>query len=123
LPAAGSGLGSARSWTPKRGSFVKNTPYKVGARVAGQGLVLSEGNEWLAQRAQVEEALHADRVARYGSMVVGAAERMLAGWREGEERELHTNLVALTMDITCSLARRGPCEQYSEGDREEVPAR
>jgi cytochrome P450 len=65
----------------------------------GNGLLLSEGDFWLRQRRLVQPAFHRDRVNSYGDVMVAYAERLLAGWRDGEVRDLHAEMMRLTLEI------------------------
>src|SRR2546423_10960056 len=68
-------------------------------RLVGNGLVTSEGEFWRRQRRLAQPAFHRDRVASYGETMVEFTERTLAGWREGEERDAHVEMMRLTQNI------------------------
>src|SRR5437764_431937 len=68
-------------------------------RLVGNGLVTSEGEFWRRQRRLAQPAFHRDRVASYGETMVAFTERMLDGWREGEERDAHEEMMRLTQNI------------------------
>lgn len=68
-------------------------------RVLGNGLVTSEGSFWLRQRRLMQPAFHRQRIAGYATVMVEFTERMIATWRAGEVRDLHANLMQLTMEI------------------------
>ena len=67
--------------------------------IFGQGLLTSEGEFWHKQRRLAAPAFHAQRVAGYGAAMVQDTERMLAEWRPGELRDVHTDMMALTLRI------------------------
>jgi cytochrome P450 len=67
--------------------------------VVGDGILLSEGEVWRGHRRLVQPAFHHDRLASYGEVMVGETERMLAGWSAGETRDIHAEMVALTLAI------------------------
>lgn len=69
--------------------------------VLGQGLLTSEGDFWRRQRRLAQPAFHRDRVAAYGTVMVDAASHTVARWSPGEVRDLHTDLMELTLDIVC----------------------
>lgn len=67
--------------------------------IFGRGLLTSEGDFWLRQRRLMAPAFHHDRIQAYGQVMVDGAERMLAGWREGEIRDVHPDMMRLTLEI------------------------
>ena len=67
--------------------------------IFGQGLLTSEGEFWHRQRRLAAPAFHAQRVAGYGDAMVRDTERMLATWQAGELRDVHTDMMALTLRI------------------------
>jgi cytochrome P450 len=67
--------------------------------IFGQGLLTSEGEFWHRQRRLAAPAFHAQRVAGYGDVMVRDTELMLAGWRAGEPRDVHTEMMAVTLRI------------------------
>ena len=67
--------------------------------IFGQGLLTSEGEFWHRQRRLAAPAFHAQRVAGYGDAMVRDAERMLATWRASERRDVHADMMALTLRI------------------------
>jgi len=67
--------------------------------VVGNGLLLSEGETWRAHRRVVQPAFHHDRVAAWGETMVREAEALVSGWEEGEVRDIHRDMAALTLSI------------------------
>lgn len=67
--------------------------------VVGNGLLLSEGETWRAHRRLVQPAFHHDRVAAWGETMVREAEAFMSGWHDGEVREIHSDMAALTLSI------------------------
>jgi cytochrome P450 len=67
--------------------------------IFGQGLLTSEGEFWLRQRRLAAPAFHAQRVASYGDTMVHHTERMLEGWRSGERRDVHADMMEVTLRI------------------------
>lgn len=70
--------------------------------VVGEGILLSEGDTWRQHRRMVQPAFHHQRMDAYAAAMVEATQRMLAGWSEGETRDVHAEMVALTLDIVTS---------------------
>ena len=80
--------------------FVKHSFFwrHVGA-IFGNGLLTSEGAFWLRQRRLVQPAFHRERVSSYGAVMVEKTEEMLAGWGTEEVRDIHDEMMGLTMKI------------------------
>ncbi len=79
--------------------FIKHFALRLNPLVLGKGLLTSEGDFWLRQRRLIQPAFNRDRLAGYAQAMVAAAERMLAGWEEGQTREVLADMMALTLDI------------------------
>ena len=65
----------------------------------GNGLVLNERESWLRQRRLIQPAFSKQRVESYIPAMVELIDRMLATWHDGDTRDLHAEMVALTMAI------------------------
>ena len=68
-------------------------------RLVGNGLLSSEGETWKRQRRLSQPAFHRQRISAYGDVMVEYADRMIAGWHEGEVRDLHRDMMRLTLEI------------------------
>ena len=80
--------------------FVKSPGVRRNLRpLLGNGLLLSEGDFWLRQRRLAQPAFHRQRVAGYGDVMAGFAERHVAGWTDGATLEIHGEMMALTQAI------------------------
>jgi cytochrome P450 len=80
-------------------NFVKGRGLQVNERLFGKGLLTSEGELWLSQRRLCQPAFHSDCVKAYGATMVEYAEKALAQWRDGEERDLELEMRQLTLKI------------------------
>jgi cytochrome P450 len=67
--------------------------------VLGDGLLLSEGDHWLRQRRLIQPAFHRQRIAAYGDVMAGHADRAMAGWTDGQTRDVHADMMAITQAI------------------------
>ena len=79
--------------------FAKHYVLQFLRPVLGNGLLTSEGDLWLRQRRLVQPAFQRQRIEAYGPAMVELTQRMLADWRHGETRDLHTEMMRLTMRI------------------------
>jgi cytochrome P450 len=76
-----------------------STLFRHVTAIFGNGLLTSEGDFWLRQRRLAQPAFHRDRVAGYGSEMVHLAERHCDSWRDGERRDVHRDMMAVTLHI------------------------
>lgn len=65
----------------------------------GQGLLTSEGDLHRRQRKLMQPAFHATRIAAYGQVMVNYTGRLVESWRDGQELDLHHEMMTLTRDI------------------------
>jgi cytochrome P450 len=85
-------------------NFVKHTWFwRHVDSVFGQGLLTGEGDHWLRQRRTIQPAFHKDRIAGYADVMVDFTERALDDWRDGERRELHRDMMGLTLEIVAKV--------------------
>jgi cytochrome P450 len=68
-------------------------------RLVGNGLLTSEGEEWKRQRRLAQPAFHRQRINAYGDIMVEYAERLIAGWNKNEVRDIHRDMMRLTLQI------------------------
>ncbi len=68
-------------------------------RILGNGLVTSQGDFWRHQRRLIQPAFHRERIATYGDVIVAYTNRMLSGWQMGEVRNVHEDMMRLTLEI------------------------
>lgn len=83
----------------QRQHFIKAAPLRAQRDLLGTGLLTNEGDAWLRQRRLAQPAFHRERVASYGAIMVHETMRMVAGWSEGEARDVYAELKRLTMTI------------------------
>jgi cytochrome P450 len=78
---------------------VKSPGVRLLGQLLGNGLFLSEGEVWLRQRRLVQPAFHRQRVAAYGEVMTAYTVRRLADWKDGDVRDVHAEMMALTQAI------------------------
>jgi cytochrome P450 len=79
--------------------FTKGRALEQARDFLGQGLLTSEGDVHLRQRRLIQPGFHRQYVASHGKAMVEAAAQARDGWRDGEERDLHHDLLELTLAI------------------------
>ncbi len=79
--------------------------------IFGNGLVTSEGEFWRRQRRLAAPAFSGQRLARYGSDMVSYTEEMLDGWVAGVPRDLHADMMALTLRIAAKTLFNAEVEE------------
>lgn len=68
-------------------------------RLLGNGLLTSEGDFWRRQRRLAQPAFHRQRISAYGEVMVDYTTRLLSAWHEGEVRDIHRDMMRLTLEI------------------------
>lgn len=81
------------------GNFTKSSDYRALARVLGRGLLTSEGEFWRRQRSLIQPAFHRQNILAYAEVMTRAAGRMLDSWKEKNERNIHEDLMRVTLEI------------------------
>lgn len=69
-------------------------------RLLGHGLITSEGAQWRHQRQRSQPTFRRAEIATFGDTMVELTDRMVDGWVDGQPRDLHADLLLLTMRIT-----------------------
>ena len=80
-------------------NFTKSRGLERSRRLLGQGLLTSEGAMHLRQRRLMQPAFHRDRIAGYGDLMVGYADRMRQRWRDGATVDIAREMNRLTLSI------------------------
>jgi cytochrome P450 len=83
----------------KARKFEKGRVMKANMRLFGEGLLTSEGDFWLRQRRLAQPAFHRARIAAYGTTMVEYSERAMRGWKSGEVRDIHEDMMEITLQI------------------------
>ncbi|HEV3418017.1 MAG TPA: cytochrome P450 [Pirellulales bacterium] len=81
-------------------NFVKHFVLSLLRPVLGEGLITSDGEFWLRQRRLIQPAFQRSLIETYAGTMVSLTERMLAEWQSGDERDLHAEMMHLTLEIT-----------------------
>ena len=84
-------------------NFAKDKVIQNSRWFLGEGLLTSEGSGWLRQRRLCQPAFHRERMASYGHTMGAYTEEMLAAWQDGEVRDIHQEMMQLTMRIVAKV--------------------
>jgi cytochrome P450 len=68
-------------------------------RLVGNGLLTSEGELWKRQRRLAQPAFHRQRISAYADIMVDYAARMTRSWKPGTVRDIHRDMMRLTLEI------------------------
>ncbi|MDQ3285789.1 MAG: cytochrome P450, partial [Actinomycetota bacterium] len=80
-------------------NFIKSRGERISLGFLGDGLLTSEGSFWRRQRRLAQPAFHRERISAYGEVMVESTDRMISGWRDGESRDVHRDMMRLTLEI------------------------
>jgi len=85
----------------RNGLYIRHKGMRLRAsqRLLGNGLLTSEGAFSRSQRRLALPAFHQAQIEAYGRVMTTLTQRMLAGWRPGEIRDLHQEMMQLTLEI------------------------
>jgi cytochrome P450 len=79
--------------------FGKNFALRLMRPLLGNGLILAEGDAWLRQRRLIQPAFSKQQIESYAPAMVEATCGLVSGWQSGEVRNIHAEMMRLTMDI------------------------
>ncbi|KAK9793752.1 hypothetical protein WJX73_010742 [Symbiochloris irregularis] len=86
-------------------SFAKEgTAFFPGSRLAGNGLLVSDGSTWRRQRQLSNPAFRRAAVAVYSEAMEAAARSLaMSTWADGASRDVYADYNALTLDIVTNV--------------------
>jgi cytochrome P450 len=84
-------------------NFAKDKVIQNSRWFLGEGLLTNEGTGWLRQRRLSQPAFHRERMAAYGHTMSAYTEDMLGTWQSGETRDIHQEMMRLTMRIVAKV--------------------
>src|SRR5262245_29607025 len=79
--------------------FIKDKFTRGLGDALGNGLLVSEGEFWKRQRRLAQPAFHHQEVRGYADAMVSRAAAAFDGWRSGEVRDVHHDMMRLTVAI------------------------
>jgi cytochrome P450 len=83
----------------KTGNFVKGITSRANPELFGNGLLTSDGDFWRRQRKLSNPAFHRESLARYADITVEEAARLMDGWSNGENRNIHNDMMNVTLRV------------------------
>jgi cytochrome P450 len=83
-------------------------------RLVGNGLLTSEGETWKRQRRLAQPAFHRQRINAYAETMADYAQRTVSTWRAGEERDIHRDMMRLTLEIVVKTLFNADVSQDAE---------
>src|SRR5262249_41335777 len=99
-------------------NFSKDKGTRLLSVFLGQGLLTSEGDLWRRQRRLSQPAFQLEQIEKYTEIMVAYTDRMLDGWRVGGVRDIHTDVMKLTLEIVAqalfSASVEGKAEQVGQ---------
>ena len=94
--------------------FRKGPALRRNPVLLGSGLLTSEGEQWRRQRRLIQPAFSRQRVTAYGEVMSAYAERAVAGWTDGETRDIHAEMMRLTLAIVAKTLFDADVESDSQ---------
>src|SRR5919198_109380 len=79
--------------------FIKPLTIQRLRSLLGNGLLTSEGAFWQRQRRLLQLAFHRVRLQAYAATMVDLGLRTIAGWSDGESRDIHRDMTRLTFEV------------------------
>lgn len=80
-------------------NFLKDHVIRKSRWFFGDGLLTNEGDSWLRQRRLSQPAFHRERIASHAKIMTDYASQAVSTWRHGEVRDLHQEMMQLTLQI------------------------
>ena len=96
-------------------NFVRDRYTRAELRILGNGLLVNEGDSWRRHRRLAQPAFHRRRVEAFGETMVSFTQRMLDGWRDGETRDVHEEMMRLTLQIVAKTLFDTDISHEAEG--------
>jgi cytochrome P450 len=95
-------------------NFLKDRVVRKSRWFFGDGLLTNEGESWLRQRRLAQPAFHRERIASYAKIMTDHAGEMLSTWRDGETRDVHQEMMRLTLRIVVRALFNVEAEQIEK---------
>jgi cytochrome P450 len=80
-------------------NFIRPYPVRQSRTTFGDSMFITSGPPWLRQRRLAQPAFDHRHVNAYADAMVACTERMLARWHDRERRDIHEEMMALTLAV------------------------
>lgn len=100
-----------------RESFIKSRGLRSLRSLLGEGLLTSEGESWFRQRRLAQPVFQQKRISGYGQVMVEYAEAMANSWQDGQTRDIHEDMMRLTLNIVMKTIFN---QEVSEGEAKNI---
>ena len=77
----------------------EHTAFKQLSRVLGEGLLISDGENWTRHRRMINPGFSPAKMAAYGDVMVEEARKTAARWRDGDDVSIDKEMASLTLRI------------------------
>ncbi|WP_161557234.1 cytochrome P450 [Acidisarcina polymorpha] len=85
----------------ERDSFGRSSEVRNLRPILGNGLFASEGELWRSQRRLIQPKFHSSAIQSYASVMLECVSQRIEGWRPGDLRNLHLEMMHYTRDVVC----------------------
>ena len=82
----------------RKDRVVRNTRW-----IFGDGLLTNEGQPWLRQRRIIQPAFHRKHISGYANTMTSYAVKFMQGWQNGDTRDIHQDMMRLTLKVVAKL--------------------
>lgn len=100
-----------------RDSFIKSRGLRSLRSLLGEGLLTSEGDSWFRQRRLAQPVFQQKRISGYGKAMVEYAEAMANSWQDGQTRDIHEDMMRLTLNIVMKTIFN---QEVGEGEARDI---
>jgi cytochrome P450 len=71
------------------------------SRFLGKGILTSGYEDWKPQRKLIQPLMHRKHIENYAAVMATKGDLLLSQWQDGSERDVHADMIQVTMWIIC----------------------
>lgn len=98
-------------------NFIKGRGLRALRSLLGEGLLTSEGDSWFRQRRLAQPVFQQKRISGYGKVMVEYTEQMVNTWQDGQTRDIHEDMMRLTLNIVMKTIFN---QDVSDGESQDI---